>query len=62
MRLHLKYCAQFWAWSVECVQRNAKKLVRGLEHKSYEGGAAEGAGIVPSGGGSGETLSFTTTT
>ena len=54
MKPHVKYRAQFWAPhykkdldTLQCVQRGATNLVRGLKYKSYEEQLR--AGIVQSG-------------
>lgn len=54
VRPHLECCVLFWALQLrkdaemlKCIQTRATRLVKGLEHKSYE--EAEGAGVVQPG-------------
>ena len=69
MRPHFKYCIQFWAChykkgieAMESIQNRATKLMKGLEHKSYEEQLRELGCLVWRRRGSGETLLLSTTT
>ncbi|KAK4811738.1 hypothetical protein QYF61_005306 [Mycteria americana] len=65
VRPHLEYCVQFWAPCykknievLECIQRRAMKLVKGLENKSYEQQLRDWGCLAWRKGGSGDLTAF----